>query len=397
MVVAATLVPAHNAARNAGPTTWHTLLALDVVVLAGAAVVVRDEKAWSRLAQEDGLIEWATVFAFGAAAVLLLRQVPRALRTNRLLAAATLCIGLFCLFVAGEEISWGQRLFAFMPPEAFLENNFQQELNVHNVLMDERGLGFKLESKHLVALIALLYGVAGPLLARIQRLAPAAPAFPPLAHAPVFLAVTALELSYGFHLAGEGAELLLGVCFVAGLVSRARAPRALIWLAAPFVIAAVLTPVLARVVFGSDAEGTMLARTELAQLARDVEAGIQPKLDTRRSIHKRVYTAARDGYLQIERGHFLESQASRVDPQQRGRADRKGYFLDPWNNPYWIYSSRGSGRVIVYSFGPNRQRDSEMTPKLIEGGDDVVVMVSRLDALPAASPATDDANPGDDE
>jgi hypothetical protein len=141
----------------------------------------------------------------------------------------------------------------------------------------------------------------------------------------------------------------------------------------------------------------MLARTELAQLARDVEAGIQPKLDTRRSIHKRVYTAARDGYLQIERGHFLESQASRVDPQQRGRADRKGYFLDPWNNPYWIYSSRGSGRVIVYSFGPNRQRDSEMTPKLIEGGDDVVVMVSRLDALPAASPATDDANPGDDE
>ena len=32
-----------------------------------------------------------------------------------------------------EEISWGQRVLAFRPPSYFLEQNFQQELNFHNL------------------------------------------------------------------------------------------------------------------------------------------------------------------------------------------------------------------------------------------------------------------------
>ena len=79
-------------------------------------------------------------------------------------------LALFCLGVAGEEISWGQRLFGFKPPDVFLERNYQQELNLHNVLMKDTGLGFALASKHLVMAIALGYGLLWPLLVRLSPL-----------------------------------------------------------------------------------------------------------------------------------------------------------------------------------------------------------------------------------
>ena len=49
---------------------------------------------------------------------------------------------------------------------------------------------------------------------------------------------------------------------------------------------------------------------------------------------------------------------------------RRQYFLDPWNLPYWIRHRCSEGRttaVFVYSFGPNRRRDSD--PGEIRGDD----------------------------
>jgi hypothetical protein len=43
-------------------------------------------------------------------------------------------VAFFCFVVAGKEASWGQRLMGYQPSEYFLANNFQQELNVHNVI-----------------------------------------------------------------------------------------------------------------------------------------------------------------------------------------------------------------------------------------------------------------------
>jgi hypothetical protein len=37
------------------------------------------------------------------------------------------------LFVAGEEVSWGQGLFGFSVPEFISRTNFQSELNIHNL------------------------------------------------------------------------------------------------------------------------------------------------------------------------------------------------------------------------------------------------------------------------
>jgi hypothetical protein len=42
---------------------------------------------------------------------------------------------LLCLFCAGEEISWGQRIFGWSSPGFFLQHNAQHETNLHNLVV----------------------------------------------------------------------------------------------------------------------------------------------------------------------------------------------------------------------------------------------------------------------
>jgi hypothetical protein len=44
-----------------------------------------------------------------------------------------LLCGLLFIFCAGEEISWGQRIFNIASPQYFYESNYQQEINFHNL------------------------------------------------------------------------------------------------------------------------------------------------------------------------------------------------------------------------------------------------------------------------
>ena len=86
----------------------------------------RAPDSYRTLLQEDRAVEWGTVWLFFAAGVL---GLSRSLHTR----LGDGMVALFCLFVAGEEFSWGQRLLGYFPPEFFLRNNLQQELTVHNL------------------------------------------------------------------------------------------------------------------------------------------------------------------------------------------------------------------------------------------------------------------------
>src|SRR5687768_11565645 len=120
-----------------------------LVVAAAIGLAQYVPNTYEALTQEDGLVEWATFVAFVAAGVLFWRKHW-----------FFIGLSLFCFFVAGEEISWAQRLFAFQPPEVFLEHNYQQEANLHNLLKDI------LDTRWMVLWIALLYGVVWPLAAK---------------------------------------------------------------------------------------------------------------------------------------------------------------------------------------------------------------------------------------
>lgn len=46
---------------------------------------------------------------------------------------AFLLLGILFIFVSGEEISWGQRIFQVTPGEFFSDQNLQRETNLHNL------------------------------------------------------------------------------------------------------------------------------------------------------------------------------------------------------------------------------------------------------------------------
>ena len=66
-------------------------------------------------------------------------------------------------FGAGEEISWGQRIFGFKTPEGLAEVNKQDELNLHNLSVMENSKFFTAD--RLFDVFWFLFGVLAPALA----------------------------------------------------------------------------------------------------------------------------------------------------------------------------------------------------------------------------------------
>jgi len=70
------------------------------------------------VSSEDGLIEWATVVAFGLCGVLALTAaITNRSRLSRAQIILIILVGLVAFVAVGEELSWGQRYFGFTPPE----------------------------------------------------------------------------------------------------------------------------------------------------------------------------------------------------------------------------------------------------------------------------------------
>ncbi len=341
-----------------------------LVLLAGIALATGAPEHYRVAAQEDGWIEWATVLTFATAAALAavagLRRPPPEDPSPRLTRLALLGLAAFCVFVAGEEISWGQRLLAFRPPTLFLESNYQQEANLHNLLKNV------FDSRWQVASIAGGYGVLAPLLAP-QAWFPR-PLAPNRAVAPASLLVVVLEVTYPFDLAGELAELSLGLIFVvdaslrcaAGHAARG-ARRAVLAQLAALSAAAAFAPLVDWTVGGGADERVAAARAEIDRLGRDLadDANRTDELSRKTRVHKRLFTAAREGYVRFgDRSELLEGRRTPAEgASETARTDRLGYFLDPWNQPYWLlYESVGDtrGLACVYSFGKNRRRDSAL-------------------------------------
>lgn len=86
--------------------------------------------------QEDGVVEWLTVLGLILGSVTCFYRLF-ILRKQRkpwfLFVVFIMGLGLF--FAAGEEISWGQRIFHIQSSEFFLKNNAQGETNLHNLVV----------------------------------------------------------------------------------------------------------------------------------------------------------------------------------------------------------------------------------------------------------------------
>jgi len=115
---------------------------------------------------EDGFIEWLTVVALIASTVLMLRRAMtlRLVRSYLFLFVTVMAAAVF-VFGAGEEISWGQRIFSIETPEWLAEHNKQSEMNLHNLVIGGVSIN-KLVFSKVLAVVLLVYLIIIPLIYR---------------------------------------------------------------------------------------------------------------------------------------------------------------------------------------------------------------------------------------
>lgn len=324
--------------------------------------------------QEDQPLEWVTFWAFVVAAVFYGRAAILDRKAGRwpwfLVGVAA-----FCAIVALEEISWGQRLLGYETPRYFLENNYQKELNVHNVMSTEL-------RKLAVALILGGYGLLLPLLRRLpwtrELFARTGLQAPPAALVPAFAALLVIYVTYPWRYTGEIVEAGMGLAFFfAALaafhereVEEAGLDR---WL----VLAGSLSLIVAlgfggafvsRGRLAADPVVVEVTETEIRALRRDVAALFGEAPDDLCGHHERLtHFAGRKKAKALADGRFM-SLVDRGLPEERAE-----FYIDPWSTAYWIRTTCNDKRdkVFLYSFGPNRRRDSSRWKRK---GDDVGVI-----------------------
>lgn len=178
----------HHANQNGAPAprhplahlrrTWHDDARMDRVptpvadivawtpvvgtVLLGITYLV-NRPAYYFALREDMPVEWLQFAGLLFTAVLAGATAWRARDRGWHVAAAlaVLAVGAFAL--AGEEISWAQRVFAFGTPEQLATMNMQAETNVHNVQVG----GLQLQS--VFKLVSFLLAAGGLTLAWLTR------------------------------------------------------------------------------------------------------------------------------------------------------------------------------------------------------------------------------------
>ena len=135
---------------------WFPPLLLIVVL----AVRIIDPGFYARwIDGELGLIELATpvvatiAAVFGARLFLVVRSTGA---TQLRIWAALLTVA--CIYLAGEELSWGQHLFGWSTPESIGALNDQQETNLHNM-----SSWFDQKPRLLLELWVLVGGIIVPL------------------------------------------------------------------------------------------------------------------------------------------------------------------------------------------------------------------------------------------
>lgn len=141
--------------------TWglRGILALGAVATL-VFVFLRPDEFDTVFAREDGVVEYATAIFLLFSCFALIGHARRN-RGRVMVLVSVYALAFF--FAAGEEISWGQRIFGIESTEFFTANNYQGETNLHNLVVGDIHLAEEVFGNALT-LVLLLYLVVLPLL-----------------------------------------------------------------------------------------------------------------------------------------------------------------------------------------------------------------------------------------
>ena len=106
-------------------------LCLCLHALVFSSLLAADPLTFQALSREDYWVENLTAVWFLLAGLVLF--VTALVERGIFFRCVYILGGMAMLFVAGEEISWGQRIFGFATPDFLMRLNESEELNVHNI------------------------------------------------------------------------------------------------------------------------------------------------------------------------------------------------------------------------------------------------------------------------
>lgn len=178
-----------------GLTPRGALIIALVPILVACAVIatIPSRRVFVWVIDEDSLVENIQFILILAAGLFFSWSSARLLRTGRRgFGMLYALVALATFFVAGEEISWGQRILGLRTPEALEAINWQREISVHNVY------GFHQPFIYAV-MLAGLYGTIVPLIGLAWSARRPVPALAYLLIPPVCL-VPAFFTPFGYRL-----------------------------------------------------------------------------------------------------------------------------------------------------------------------------------------------------
>lgn len=133
------------------------------IVLVGSLTIFRyiDRDSFVWFASEDSLAEnFTALFYFAAGIILITNSIKRIKKRHKIkLEILSILFGILFIFFAGEEISWGQRIFNISEPIFFSGRTFDNDLSVHNLYVFGHPL---IEGNRILNLFVLFTGVALP-------------------------------------------------------------------------------------------------------------------------------------------------------------------------------------------------------------------------------------------
>lgn len=150
--------------KNLGLLEKIIAVILMITVIFGLFIYFTDADSFANLVREDGFYENLTSLFLFLTSITLFAKFFRYQKYYGI----TWKIGVFLMavamfFGAGEEISWGQRIFGVESSDFFIQNNAQQETNLHNMVVGEVKLN-KLIFSNIMSICFGIYFLVLPIL-----------------------------------------------------------------------------------------------------------------------------------------------------------------------------------------------------------------------------------------
>jgi hypothetical protein len=117
--------------------------------------------AFLKYVTEDGPVEYLTAFFLFFSSLVCLYRVFQYRKMKKPLWILTwAALAFLFFFAAGEEISWGQRIFGVESSDFFLQHNKQGETNLHNLVVEGHNLNILIFSRLMFVVLFIYFALS---------------------------------------------------------------------------------------------------------------------------------------------------------------------------------------------------------------------------------------------